>query len=151
MGIRAKNLNLAYRFSTSPQKELPQMLQTPLHLARLFNNARKILDERATGKSKSKKEFRVILVNQNAGKRGGKTTEGKKVSFSIERSCSMWSESSCLRSRRKRKKHNKALIQRQIAIATVMPTLHQRRKLACNMLLSCKQNMLVVIMLVNIV
>jgi hypothetical protein len=87
MGIRAKSLNLAYRFSTSPQKELPQMLSTPLHLACLFNNARAILDERATGKSKSKKEFRVILVDRNTGKKGGKTTEGKKVSFSIERSC----------------------------------------------------------------
>jgi hypothetical protein len=87
MGIRAKSLNLAYRFSTSPQKELPQMLGTPLHLARLFNNARKILDERATGKSKSKKEFRVILVDRNTGKKGGKTTERKKVSFGIEISC----------------------------------------------------------------
>ena len=63
MGIHAKNLKLVYRFSTSPQKELLQMLRTPLHLACVFNNARKILDERAMGKSKSKKEFRVILVN----------------------------------------------------------------------------------------
>jgi hypothetical protein len=87
MGIHMKSLKLAYRFSTSPQKELPQMLSTPLHLAHLFNNARKILDERATGKSKLKKEFRVILVDQNTGKKGGKTTEGKKVSFGIEKSC----------------------------------------------------------------
>lgn len=87
MGIRVKSLNLAYRFSTSPQKELPQMLGTPLHLARLFSNARKILDERATGKSKSIKELRVILVDRNAGKKGGKAAEGKKVSFYIERSC----------------------------------------------------------------
>jgi hypothetical protein len=72
MGIRAKSLNLAYRFSTSPQKELPQMLSTPLHLARLFNNACKILDERAMGKSKSKKEFTVILVDRNTGKNGTK-------------------------------------------------------------------------------
>ena len=81
-----KNLNLAYCFSTTPQKELPQMLWMPLHLAHLFNNACQILDERATGKSKSKREFRVILVDRNVGKKGGKTTEGKKVSFGIERS-----------------------------------------------------------------
>ena len=87
MGICAKSLNLTYHFSTSPQKELPQMLSTPLHLARLFNNACKILDERATGKLKSKKEFTVILVDQNTGKNSTKAKEGKKVSFSIERSC----------------------------------------------------------------
>lgn len=87
MGIRAKSLNLAYRFSTSPQRELPQMLGTPLHLARLFNHARKILDERAMGKSKSTKEFRVILVDRNAGKKGGKAAEGKQVSVHIEISC----------------------------------------------------------------
>jgi len=86
MGICAKSLKLAYHFSTSPQKELPQMLSTPLHLARLSNNACKILDKRAMGKSKSKKEFRVILVDWNTGKKGGKTAEGKKVSFSIEKS-----------------------------------------------------------------
>ena len=62
------------------------MLSTPLHLARLSNNACKILDKRAMGKSKSKKEFRVILVDWNTGKKGGKTAEGKKVSFSIEKS-----------------------------------------------------------------
>ena len=63
------------------------MLSTPLHLARLFNNACKILDERATGKSKSKKEFTVILVDRNTGKNGTKAKEGKKVIFSIERLC----------------------------------------------------------------
>ena len=63
------------------------MLSTPLHLVHLFNNAHKILDERVTGKSKLKKEFRVILVDQNTGNKGAKTKEGKKVSFSIERSC----------------------------------------------------------------
>jgi len=79
-----QHLNLTFPGKTSPQKELPQMLSTPLHLASLFNNAHKILDERATGKLKSKKEFRVILVDW---KKGAKTKEGKKVSFSIERSC----------------------------------------------------------------
>ena len=63
------------------------MLGTPLHLAYLFNNAHKILNERAMGKSKSTKEFRVILVDQNGGKNGGKATEGK-VSF-VEHSCYM--------------------------------------------------------------
>ena len=63
------------------------MLSTPLYLARLFNNTRKILDERATGKSKLKKEFTVILVDPNTGKNGTKTKEGKKVSFGIEISC----------------------------------------------------------------
>ena len=87
MGICAKSLNLAYHFRTSPQKELPQILSTPLHPACLFNNAHKNLHERATGKSKLKKEFRVILVDWNTGKKGAKTKEGKKVSFSIERSC----------------------------------------------------------------
>ena len=72
MGIHVKSLNLAYRFSTSPQKELPQMLSSPLHLAHLFNNACKILDEIATGKSKSKKEFTVILVDRNTGKNSTK-------------------------------------------------------------------------------
>jgi hypothetical protein len=77
MGIHAKCLNLAYCFSTSPQKKLLQMLSTPLHLACLFNNAHKILDKRAMGKSK---EFRVIIVDWNTGKKGTKNKEGKKVS-----------------------------------------------------------------------
>ena len=87
MGICAKSLNLAYRFSTSPQRELPQMLNTLLHLAHLFNNAHKIVNERAMRKSKSTKEFRVILVDQNTGKKGGKAAEEKKVSFHIKISC----------------------------------------------------------------
>ena len=64
------------------------MLGTPLHLACLFKNACKILTERTMAKSKSTKEFRVILVDWNGGKKGGKATEGK-VSFIIEHSCYM--------------------------------------------------------------
>jgi len=87
MGIHTKSLNLVYHFSTSRKKELLQMLGTPLHLAHLFNNTCKILIEREMGKYKSTKEFRVILVDQNGGKKGGKATEGKKVCFIIEYSC----------------------------------------------------------------
>jgi hypothetical protein len=46
MGIRTKDLSLAYKFSTAPQKELPCMLSTATHLARLFTEARKELGER---------------------------------------------------------------------------------------------------------
>ena len=57
------------------------MLSTPLHLAHLVTAARKVLDERASGKSKAKKELCIILVDQNAGKKGSKATmDGKKAS-----------------------------------------------------------------------
>jgi hypothetical protein len=128
------------------------MLSTPLHLARLFNNARQILDERATGKLKSKKEFRVILVDQHTGKKATKTNEEKKVSFGMKDHARWWSESGGLRSRRSRRtQHDKALIPRRIMIVTVMLMLHRRRKLACNMSSSCKQNMPVVTILANTV
>ena len=83
MGICAKSVNLAYHFSMSLQRELPQMLSTPLHLECLFNNACKIINERAMGKSKSTKEFRVILVDQNTGKKGGDESAHQILSYGL--------------------------------------------------------------------
>ncbi|KAG1737136.1 uncharacterized protein EDB91DRAFT_1249784 [Suillus paluster] len=78
MGIHMKDLNLAYQFSTMLQKELPCMLQTPVHLARLFMAAQKELNEQAKSKSKAKqKEFKVVLIDRDAGKRG-KNEGGRK-------------------------------------------------------------------------
>ena len=77
--------------------------------------------------------------------------KGSKGEFCYDHA-GWWSESGGLRSRwNQRNQCNKALILRQIVIVTVMLMLHQRRKPVHNILSSCKQNMLAVIIFKNTV
>jgi hypothetical protein len=80
MSIPKKSLNLAYRFSTAPQKDRPRLLNSASHLKVLWEGARQELDARKKSKSRGKeKEFNVILVDLDEKTRGKKPTETKKV------------------------------------------------------------------------
>jgi len=86
MGVRRKDLNLAYKFTTSTQKELPQVLSSEEHLDRLFERAREELERHLKSKAKNKKPFKVILVDRDGGvkKKGkGKLAESKKASSKV--------------------------------------------------------------------
>jgi len=62
IGVKKDTLDLAYRFNTAPQKELPKLLKTSDHFLSLWNN---IYKERANlASKKSKKELEVILINR---------------------------------------------------------------------------------------
>lgn len=64
MGVKKDLLCLAYRFSTSPAKEMPKLLTKPIHLSNLWNDARKELEIMASKKSKSK-EMKVHLQDRS--------------------------------------------------------------------------------------
>jgi len=86
MGVRRKDLNLAYKFTTSTQKELPQILNNEEHLDRLFERARDELERHRKSKAKNKKPFKVTLVDQDSGtkkKVKSQSKESKKASRSL--------------------------------------------------------------------
>jgi hypothetical protein len=67
IGIKRKELKLAYKFSTMPVKEPPKHLSRPEHLHALFSEAVIILRERQKSKLKAKsKKFQVLLVDLDA-------------------------------------------------------------------------------------
>ena len=82
MGVKKDTLRLAYKFSTLPQKQPPQILSRAGHLEALFNVAKKELETRTKSKAKAKslKPFKVLLFDQNAGKRSGSSRSEKKRS-----------------------------------------------------------------------
>jgi hypothetical protein len=80
MSIPKKTLNLAYQFSTAPQKEWPCLLNSASHLKVLWECAKQELEAREKSKSRGKKkEFNVILVDLDEKTRGKKPAETKKV------------------------------------------------------------------------
>jgi hypothetical protein len=80
MSIPQKTLNLAYRFSTAPQKERPRLLNSASHLKVLWECAKQELEAQEKSKSRGKKkEFNVILVDLDEKTQGKKPAETKKV------------------------------------------------------------------------
>jgi hypothetical protein len=75
-------LNLAYKFSTQTQKTLPQVLKTDTHLEGLFDQASVEMDALKKSRGKTKKPFKVHLVDRTATKKRGKGKESKKVCYS---------------------------------------------------------------------
>jgi len=83
MGVRRKDLNLAYKFTTSTQKEFPQVLNNKEHLDRLFERAQDELERHRKSKAKNKKPFKVTLIDQDCGtkkKAKSQVKESKKAS-----------------------------------------------------------------------
>ena len=82
MGVRRKDLNLAYKFTTSTQKELPQILNNEEHLDRLFERGRDELERHRKSKAKNKNPFKVTLIDRDSGTKKAKSQakESKKAS-----------------------------------------------------------------------
>lgn len=64
-------LNVAYKFTTDPQKKAPNRLASPLHLIEMMAAAKEALARAAQAKEKGKapaKVFKVEIVDLDAGK-----------------------------------------------------------------------------------
>jgi len=85
MNVRRKALNLAYKFSTQPQKELPRVLKNAEHLKTLFSQAVKELATRQNlkSKAKSKKPFQVLLIDRNLKKLKGHSANSKSTTKKV--------------------------------------------------------------------
>lgn len=85
IGVRRKDLKLAYKFSTDTQRALPRLLKTAAHLEALFGGAKMEMAALEKSNSKTKKPFKVILVDRDAGKKGGNTKAkgSKKVCYTL--------------------------------------------------------------------
>ena len=77
-GVKKDCLNLAYKFSTALQKDLPKVLNTPVHFAGLWDGAKAQLvalsKKRETGKV-----FKCILVDRKEVKKKENSKEKKSV------------------------------------------------------------------------
>jgi hypothetical protein len=69
MNVWRKELNLAYKFSSQPQKALPCILNNTEHLKTLFSQAAKDMATHQKSKAKSKKLFQVLLIDHNPKKK----------------------------------------------------------------------------------
>jgi len=78
IGVKKDSLNLAYKFSTVAQKELPKLLTKPIHFSGLWDDARKEIKILASKKSKTKKELKVVLFNRTEKSKGA---DSKVCSF----------------------------------------------------------------------
>jgi hypothetical protein len=87
LGIKRDDLNLAYKFSTAVQKEMPKLLTKPIHFSALWDDAWKEITQ--AQKKKSKKVLRVSIIDRNAGTKKPKGSDNKGIPV---RSGSRWQD-----------------------------------------------------------
>ncbi|KAF7343438.1 hypothetical protein MVEN_01776500 [Mycena venus] len=84
MGVRKKDLVIAYKFSWSKDKDKPKLLNTPAHMVKVFKDAREELVDRKKLAHKKpdakalKKKFEVVITDLSAKHGKEKTDKAAK-------------------------------------------------------------------------
>ncbi|KAJ7814736.1 hypothetical protein B0H14DRAFT_2603900 [Mycena olivaceomarginata] len=74
MGVRKRELNIAYKFSWLKDKDKPKLLSTPNHIVKLFKDAREeLVDRKKLARKKPdakalRKKFEVMITDLSAKK-----------------------------------------------------------------------------------